>query len=216
MLLRLLSSALIILRAVSFLLWRSLPQVLSFRACITGVAICAFMYCHCEARFMSRGNLGFGISNTLWVPEIASLGTKSVPPRNDDLKNRPSGTVIGASALSLLSLRGPRSGPWQSPRADSRVPLCCHCEAPSGAVAISLLRSQGFVIVRSFPLVIARGCFMSRGNLSLGVPNTLWVPEIASSGQKASLLAMTVGGRTAPALSLRGPERAVAISTPTL
>ena len=50
------------------------------------------------------------------------------------------------------------------------TPTFCHCEAPQGAVAISLF---------AFPY--------SR-------PYCLWAPEIATSGQKPSLLAMTGWG----------------------
>ncbi len=44
-----------------------------------------------------------------------------------------------------------------------------------------------------------------RGNLSFGVPNTPQIPEIASSGQKTLLLAMTLGRTCGPwEPSLRG------------
>ncbi len=59
----------------------------------------------------------------------------------------------------------------------------CHCEHHE------VVRGN----LRPLSLVIA-SLRRRRGNLSFAFPNTPRVPEIATSGQKPSLLAMTVGG----------------------
>ncbi len=50
-------------------------------------------------------------------------------------------------------------------RSNLRAPMVCHCEAPQGAVAISLFR---------FPTVLSlRACVSRRGNLAFGFPTVL-------------------------------------------
>ena len=73
--------------------------------------------CHCEARFVSRSNLSFGVPSFPYAWSFGTrdcrVGAKTVPPRNDGW-----GTTThwetSLRALTSLSLRGPRSGPWQS------------------------------------------------------------------------------------------------------
>ncbi len=69
--------------------------------------------------------------------------------------------------------------------------------------------------LRACTLSLPRHCEVSqRPKQSLFcVPNTPWVPEIATSGQKPSLLAMTIGEKAFYLeLSLRGLAEAEAIS----
>ncbi len=73
---------------------------------------------HYEARSVSCNNLSFGVSSFSFVWSFGTrdcfVRAKGAPPRNDN--------------PHPLSLRAPRSGAKQSTRANSRVPLCCHCE----------------------------------------------------------------------------------------
>ncbi len=80
----------------------------------------------------------------LWVPEIAASGQKTPLLA---MTNRGtcglSGTVI-ANTSRPRHCEGHGSGPWQPPRADSRVLLIRHCEPAQAGVAISLLLPQKF------------------------------------------------------------------------
>ncbi len=111
-----------------------------------------------------------------------------------------------ARLVPFLSLRGPRSGPWQSLFLDPQAPeiaasgqnapflaMTNHIPVIARATEwpVAIYGPSRFfhcesprhpsVIARPFLILSLRASVRRRGNLSFTFPNTPWIPEIATS-----------------------------------
>ncbi len=135
--------------------------------------------CHCEGHGSGPWqSCFFGSPYTLGT-RYCHIRTKPVPPRDDvrgveghwdteiatsPKMRAPRNDVGRACGLLESSLRGAcLIGPWQSPRANSRVPPSCHCKASERP------KQSLFLFPNSF--VIARATVVARGNLAFCAPH---------------------------------------------
>ncbi len=140
---------------------------------------------HCEARSVSRSNLAFGFSNTPWVLEIAT-SPKMRAPRNDKWGTpTPWTTEIAMSGQNPSFLAMTVGGEWFLGTRDCFV-----------RVKDALPRNDGWGMCRLLGTVIARPRFFSLRHCEHSVFSSFVIASLHFS----------------PPSSLRGPERAVAIS----